>query len=304
MRYYDIPGTTLHVSAVGLGCMRVASKSWQEVDALVRAALDAGVTFFDHADIYGAGACESVFGEVLRHDPSLRDRMVLQTKTCIRIGTCYESSHDYIVKSVDEALGRLHTDHLDSLLIHRPDALMDPEEVAWAFSDLKHAGKVDWFGVSNMNPGQIRLIQKYTGEPIVFDQLQFSPAHAWMVDEGIHVNMDDEYACVRDGGVLDFCRLNDITVQCWSILADSKREQFLGNPAHARLDEVLRRLAEAHGVTPAAIVVAWILRHPAHMMPLAGTTSPEHLRELAQGADVELTHDEWYEVYLAEHPLP
>lgn len=304
MKYYDIKNTDLHVSAVGLGCMRIGKMSWQEVDTLVRSALDAGINFFDHADIYGAGACEKVFGEVLEHDPSLRDQMVLQSKTGIQIGVSYESSYDYIVKSTDHILKRLHTDHLDSLLIHRPDALMDPEEIAWAFSDLKREGKVRWFGVSNMNPGQIQLLQKYCSEPIVFNQLQFSPAHALMVDEDIHVNMDDEYAYVRDGGVLDFCRLNDITIQCWSIMADSHREQFLDNPKYAKLNEVLDRLATKYGVTKSAIVVAWILRSPAHMMPLAGTTNPEHVAQLTKGADIELTHDEWYEVYLAHRPLP
>ena len=306
MKYYDIPNSDLHVSAVGLGCMRIAEKSEAEVKNLITGSLDAGINFFDHADIYGGGKCEEIFGKVLAENPSLRDQMILQSKTCIKPGVSYESSEEYIVNSVNEILSRLHTDHLDVLLLHRPDALLDPEEVAKAFDNLKKAGKVRYFGVSNMNPGQIQLIEKYTKEPLLFNQLQFSPLHAYMIDRGIHVNMNDQWAYDRDGGVLDFCRLNDITIQCWSILGvDQYHPSYLDNPDYPKLNAVLQKLADKYSVSKNAIVVAWILRHPAGMQPIIGTTNPVHAAEMAKGADIHLTHDEWYEIYLAENkPLP
>lgn len=306
MKYYDIRNSDLHVSSVGLGCMRIADMSEQEVSSLIHAAMDVGINFFDHADIYGQGKCEEIFGEVLKDEPGLRDKIILQSKTGIKPGVSYESSKEYIKTSVDHILTRLHTDHLDVLLLHRPDALMDPVDVAEAFSELKQAGKVRYFGVSNMNPGQIRLLKKYGREPILFNQLQLSPLHTGMIDRGIFSNMDDPNAFDRDGGILDYCRLEDITIQCWSILSsDQYHSTYLNHPAYPRLNAVLDRLAKKYHVAPNAIVTAWILRHPAEMQPIIGTTSPVHAKEMAEGADIHLTHDEWYEIYLAEEkPLP
>ncbi|MGM9940746.1 MAG: aldo/keto reductase family oxidoreductase [Bulleidia sp.] len=306
MKTYQIQNTDLEVSRIALGCMRIAGKSEAEVDTLIKAALDEGINLFDHADIYGGGKSEQLFGAALRKDPSLRDRIVLQSKTCIRPGICYDASKDYIVSSTEKILERLHTDHLDILLLHRPDALMDMEEVAGAFETLKKSGKVRYFGVSNMNPYQIALLEKHTGEKMIINQLQFSLAHAGMIDEGIHVNMDDPYAVNRDGDILNYCRLNDILIQCWSILnVDFVKGLFLDHPEYPKLNAVLRKYAEKYNVSTSAVAAAWILRHPAHMQAIAGTTSVSHLRELCAADTIELGHDEWYELYLAENrPLP
>lgn len=306
MKKYHIQNTDLDVSRIALGCMRIAGKSEEQVSELVHCALDEGINLFDHADIYGGGKSEELFGSLLAKEPSLREKMVLQSKTCIRPGISYDASKDYIISSTESILDRLHTDHLDILLLHRPDALMDMEEVAEAFSALKQSGKVRYFGVSNMNPYQIALIEKYTGEKMIINQLQFSLAHAGMIDEGIHVNMDDPYAVNRDGDILNYCRLNDILIQCWSILnVDFVKGLFLDHPEYPKLNACLQKYADKYGVSKSAIATAWILRHPAHMQAIAGTTSPHHLKELCEADKVTLEHDEWYELYLAENkPLP
>ena len=306
MEKYHINHTDLDVSEIALGCMRIAFKDEDQVEKLVRTAMDEGINMFDHADIYGCGKSEELFGSVLARNPGLRDQMVLQSKTCIRPGICYDASCDYIVHSTEKILDRLHTDHLDILLLHRPDALMDMEEVAKAFHTLKKDGKVRYFGVSNMNPYQIELIEKHTGEKMIADQLQFSLAHAGMIDEGLHVNMDDSYAINRDGDILNYCRLNDILIQCWSILnVDFVKGLFLDHPEYPKLNAALQKYADKYGVSKSAVATAWILRHPAHMQAIAGTTDPVHLKELCQASAFTLEHDEWYELYLSENkPLP
>lgn len=306
MKNYHIPNTDLDVSAIALGCMRIGGSDENKVDTLVHTALDEGINLFDHADIYGGGKSEELFGSVLAKEPSLREKMVLQSKTCIKPGVCYDASYDHIISSTEAILNRLHTDHLDILLLHRPDALTDPEEVGRAFAELKKSGKARYFGVSNMNPYQIALLEKYTGEKMIINQLQFSLAHAGMIDAGLHVNMDDEYAVNRDGDILNYCRLNDILIQCWSILnVDFVKGLFLDHPEYPKLNAVLQKYAEKYNCSKSAIATAWILRHPAHMQAIAGTTSPEHLHELCEAANISLTREEWYELYLSENkPLP
>ena len=306
MKYIPVQNTDLSVSEIALGCMRIASKSESQVSDLIHTALDEGINLFDHADIYGGGRSEQLFGEVLKKEPSLREKMILQSKTCIKPGISYDASKDYILSSTDGILNRLHTDHLDILLLHRPDALMDLKEVAEAFAQLKKAGKVRYFGVSNMNPYQIALLEKHTGEKMIINQLQFSLAHAGMVDAGIHVNMDDAYALNKDGDILNYCRLNDILIQCWSILnVDFVKGLFLDHPEYPDLNAALQKYADLYGVSKSAIATAWILRHPAKMQAIAGTTDPAHLKQLCQASTITLKHDEWYELYLSENkPLP
>ena len=306
MKYIPVKNTDLNVSEIALGCMRIASKTNSQVSELIHTALDEGINLFDHADIYGRGRSEELFSEVLKKEPSLREKMILQSKTCIKPGISYDASRDYILSSVDGILKRLNTDYLDILLLHRPDALMDMEEVSEAFSQLKKAGKVRYFGVSNMNPYQIALLEKYTGEKMIINQLQFSLAHSGMLDAGIHVNMNDEYAANRDGDILNYCRLNDILIQCWSILnIDFVKGLFLDHPEYPKLNAALQKYADAYGVSKSAIATAWILRHPAKMQAIAGTTNPVHLKELTQATNIKLTHDEWYDLYLSENkPLP
>ena len=306
MLYYQLPHTDLTVSRIALGCMRIADKSVDDVEKLIYAALDEGINFFDHADIYGAGKSEAVFGEVLQRHPELREKMIIQTKCAIVPGKRYDFSKEHIIKSVKASPDRLHTDYVDILLLHRPDALCDPKEVAEAFDELYDAGLVKYFGVSNHTPLQIELLQKYTKHPIIINQLQLSIVHSVMIDSGLNMNMKEAWAQDKDGGVLDYCRLKDITIQPWSVVQASWAEgTFLDNPDYQKLNDVMQELADEYHVTKSAIAIAWLLRHPACMQPIVGTTSPVHLKESAQACDVQLTRQQWYDLYLAsEKPLP
>ena len=248
MEYYNLPQTNLKVSKVALGCMRIASKTPEEVENLVLESLKAGINFFDHADIYGGGKSEELFGKVLQKHPELRKEMIIQSKCGIRPGICFDFSKEYILASVDSILSRLQTDYLDILLLHRPDALMDPQEVSEAFDELYQAGKVRYFGVSNQNPGQIELLKKYCKQPIIINQLQFGPAHAQMIDSGIYANMDE--GIDHDGDILNYCRLNDITIQPWSTIRSSLSEDtFIDNPKYPKLNEQLDKLADKYNVS-------------------------------------------------------
>lgn len=306
MKYFQLPKTDLNVSRVALGCMRIANKSTDEVEELVKTALDLGINFFDHADIYGGGQSEQVFGEVLQRNPGLREKMIIQTKCAIVPGKRYDFSKEHILNSVDASLKRLQTDYVDILLLHRPDALCDPKEVAEAFDILYESGKVKYFGVSNHTPFQIQLLQKYTHHPIIINQLQLSIVHSVMIDSGLNMNMKEAWAQDKDGGVLDFCRLNDITIQPWSVVQASWAEgTFLNNPDYQKLNDVMQELADEYNVTKSAIAIAWLLRHPACMQPIVGTTSSAHLKESVAACDIELTRQQWYDLYLAgDKPLP
>ena len=287
MEYYSLPQTNLKVSKVALGCMRIASKTPEEVENLVLESLKAGINFFDHADIYGGGKSEELFGKVLQKHPELRKEMIIQSKCGIRPGICFDFSKEYILASVDSILSRLQTDYLDILLLHRPDALMDPQEVSEAFDELYQAGKV-----------------RYCKQPIIINQLQFGPAHAQMIDSGIYANMDE--GIDHDGDILNYCRLNDITIQPWSTIRSSLSEDtFIDNPKYPKLNEQLDKLADKYNVSKVAIVTAWILRHPAQMQPIAGTTSIKNMLDTIKGVEVKLTREEWYAIYTAEDkPLP
>lgn len=298
MRQIKMPAG--QIPALALGCMRLTARSLKENEALFETALEHGVTFLDHADIYGGGECESRCGQIFDLHPDWRDRFWVQSKCGIVSGKRYDFSKEHILEAVDGSLRRLKTDHLDFLLLHRPDALVEPEEVAEAFLQLNKAGKVRFFGVSNHNPMQIELLQRCLDHPLLFNQLQFGPAFTGMVDAGLHVNMTDQASVMRDGSVLDYCRLKEITVQAWSPLYYGFfGGLFLGDPAYQALTKKLEELAEKYGLTPTGAVVAWIARHPAHIQTVTGTTSPEHLRDLAAGCDVTLERQEWYDVYLA-----
>lgn len=306
MEYYTLPQTDLKVSKVALGCMRIASKSIEEVEALVCSALKAGITLFDHADIYGGGKSEEIFGKVLERNPGLRQKMIIQTKCAIVPGVRFDFSKEHILQSVEGSLQRLQTDYLDILLLHRPDALMDPKEVAEAFNTLHAQGKVKYFGVSNQTPYQIELLKKYCQQPIIINQLQFGPAHTGMIDSGIFANMMCQEGIDRDGGILDYCRLHDITIQAWStIRADLSSDTFIDNASYPKLNAVLDSLAKKYQVSKIAIVTAWILRHPANIQPIAGTTSIHNMLDTVKGVAIKLTRDEWYAIYTAEDkPLP
>lgn len=294
------------VPSVAVGCRRVCDVEEKEAEALLDTALELGCNFFDHADIYGQGACESRFAQAIHMSPSVREKIILQSKCGIVSGKMYDSSKEHILSSVDGILGRLQTEYLDVLLLHRPDALVEPEEVAEAFDILHRSGKVRFFGVSNHRSSQIRLLLKYVEQPLVADQLQFSVVNSFMVQIGMEANMGTDGAVDRDGGVLDFCRENEITIQTWSPFQYGFFSGvFLGNPKFRELDDAIGELAQKYGTTDTAVAAAWILRHPAKMQLVAGTTKPSRLKEICQAADLTLTREEWYRLYLAAgHMLP
>lgn len=293
-------GTTgLMVSEVSLGCMRIGNLDPADLDALVRTSLDAGIDFFDHADIYGAGRCEEVFAESLSRLGVDRKSLFLQSKCGIRKGF-FDFSKEHILTSVDAILGRLKTDYLDSLLLHRPDALIEPEEVAEAFEELMACGKVRHFGVSNFNPGQIELLQAHLPMKLHANQLQFSITNTGMIDRGLTVNMRHENSVDRDGGILDYCRLKQISVQAWSPFQHGFFDgTFIDHPKFPELNQAMDELAEKYRITKTGLAIAWIQRHPARIQSVLGTTKPSRVKEVAGACRVELTRPEWYALYQA-----
>ena len=300
MKYVDIKGTDMKASRLALGCMRIADKSYEQVEKLIKTALDLGINFFDHADIYGAGKSEKIFGEVLKNHPDWRKKMYIQSKCGIVPGVCYDLSAEHIIECVNQSLENLHTDYLDVLLLHRPDVLMDPYQVATAFDALHASGKVRYFGVSNMNPMQMRLLKKYCHQPIVINQMQFNVVNCGMVDVGLNVNMDNKESIDHDGNLLEYCYLHEITMQPWSILQASwEKGCFIDHPDYQPLNDKLEELGKKYNLTKAAMSLAWIIRHPSRMQPIAGTCNPEHLKELAKACDLKITREDWYALYMA-----
>lgn len=299
MKTINIPHSTLHVSAIALGCMRIAKLPTQEAATLLNTALDAGINFFDHADIYGGGKSEEKFAEALGMNPTVREKLLIQSKCGIRQGF-FDFSKEHILAAVDGSLQRLQTDYLDVLLLHRPDALVEPEEVAEAFTRLEESGKVRYFGVSNQNPMQIELLQKFVKQKLLFNQLQLSITNTGMIDAGLNVNMAIDASVNRDGSILDYCRLHEITIQPWSPFQYGFFEGvFLDNPKFPELNKAIDALAAEKGVTNTTIAIAWLLRHPAHMQPIIGTTNPGRVKESCQAANITLTRQEWYAIYRA-----
>ena len=302
MRYITLGQDDKELSEIVLGMMRIKDKSVKEVEELVETALSVGINAFDLADIYGRGRCEELLGLVLKNRPDLREKMWIQSKCGIRIEefTYFDFSKDYIIKSVDGILQRLKIDHLDSLLLHRPDALMESDQVAEAFDLLYKQGKVRDFGVSNQNPMMMELLKKEVKQPLSINQLQLSAAFTPGFEAGFHVNMEGNKAALRDGSVFEYCKLNDMVIQAWSVLQFGYfKGNFVGNEKFQALNQVLDRLAIKYGVTPSTIAISWILRYPAKMQAVVGTTNPKHLREVSQAANFSLTRKEWYEIYLA-----
>lgn len=304
MRTFTLPGTEITAPNVVLGLMRIQDKSDEEVRTLVRTARDAGITFLDHADVYGSPlhGCERRFAEAMKLSPSEREEFVIQSKAgIVPDGPYFDFSAEHILESVNGSLEALGTDYLDILLLHRPDALVEPEEVARAFDELSSSGKVRAFGVSNHTPGQIDLLRRYVTQPLVANQLQLSITHAPIIAQGVASNMQAlDQSISRDYGILDYCRLNDITVQAWSpFQAGFFDGPFLGSERYPELNAVVDRLAGEYGVPAEAIAVAWITRHPARMQVVLGTTTPSRVAAAALGSELPLTRPEWYELYRA-----
>ena len=302
MRYITLGQDDKELSEIVLGMMRIEDKSVIEVDELLETSLSVGINAFDLADIYCRGRCEELLGLVLKNRPDLREEMWSQSKCGIRIEefTYFDFSKDYIIKSVDGILQRLKIDHLDSLLLHRPDALMESDQVAEAFDLLYKQGKVRNFGVSNQNPMMMELLKKDVKQPLAVNQLQLSAAFTPGFESGFHVNMEDSQAAIRDGSIFEYCKLHDVVIQAWSVLQFGYfKGNFVGNEKFQALNQVLDRLAIKYGVTSSTIAISWILRYPAKMQAVVGTTNPKHLREVSQAANFSLTRKEWYEIYLA-----
>ena len=292
-------GGLLPVPAVAMGCMRLTNAK-ETPDKVIGTALELGIDFFDHADIYGGGRCEEIFGDWLAAHPSMRESITIQTKCGIRKG-CYDFSKRHILEAVDGSLKRLRTEYVDVLLLHRPDTLMEPEEVAAAFDELERSGKVRYFGVSNHNPMQIELLKTAVKQPIAANQLQFSLPECGLVTSGLNVNMKNDESVMHDGGALEYLRLKGITLQAWSPFQGGFfRGPFVGDrERYPALNDKLDELANQYGVSPTAVAAAWVLRHPANIQLISGSVSPERLPEIAAGADIDLTREDWYALYLA-----
>ncbi len=293
---------TLKTSALVMGCMRIDKLTVNELEKLIQTALDAGITCFDHADCYGGGACESLFGEVLARNPALRERMMIQSKCGILVGDLYyfDFSKKHIIEAVEGSLKRLNIDTLDLLMLHRPDALVEPQEVAEAFDILQSQGKVKNFGVSNQKPMQIELLKTAVKQPLLTNQLQFGVAHTGMVDSGFSVNTKFSESVDHDDSILEYSRVNNMTIQAWSPFQHGMIEGVIfNNPKYENLCNMLKTVGEEHNISPSAAAIAWILRHPANMQAIVGTTNIERIADFATAGDVVLTREQWYRLYHA-----
>ncbi|EIA8428783.1 aldo/keto reductase family oxidoreductase [Listeria monocytogenes] len=299
MKRITIGNSALTASEISLGCMRMADLSKEDANKVINTALENGIDFFDHADIYGGGKSEEVFADAIDMNATIREKMILQSKCGIRQGF-FDFSKEHIIASVEGSLKRLKTDYLDTLLLHRPDTLFEPEEVAAAFTELEKSGKVRHFGVSNQNPGQIELLKKYVDQELIANQLQFSIMHTGMIDTGFNVNMTIDPSLDRDGGILEYSRLNNMTIQAWSPFQYGFFEGvFLDNDKFPELNKVIDKIAADKGVTNSAIAVGWIQRHPASFQTVVGTMNPGRIADIAKASDVTLSREEWYEIYRA-----
>ena len=299
MKKISLRNGALEVPEIGLGCMRITGLgSAKAVRELIDTAMDLGINFFDHADIYANGEAERIFGEAV--DPALRKRMIIQTKCGIRPGVCYDFSKKHILESADASLKRLRTDYIDIFLLHRPDTLMEPEEVAEAFEILERQGKVRCFGVSKQNSSQIELLNHFCNNKVIVNQLQLSIAHCDCIDSGLNVNVHNDAGVDRDGGILEYCRLKGITIQAWSPFQYGMFEGvFIDSDKFPELNRLIGELSEKYQVSKNAIATAWILRHSARIQTIVGSTNRRRVAEISRASGVTLTREEWYALYMA-----
>lgn len=299
MRYVDIGKIGFKGSEIILGCMRIDKIPYKEAEKVVMVSLEKGINFFDHADIYGKGASEEIFGKILKNGNIRREEIIIQTKCGIRNGF-FDFSKEHIIDSLNQSLKRLNVEYVDAFLLHRPDTLVEPEEVSEAFNILYKEGKVKYFGVSNHTPGQIELLQKYVDQRLIINQLQFSIMHTGMIDHGINMNMKNDSSLNRDSGILEYSRLKDMTVQAWSPFQYGFFEGvFIGNDKFPELNNTINKLSEKYNVTPNAVAVAWILKHPAKMQVVIGTMNKERISDISRASSIALSREEWYEIYRA-----
>ena len=302
MKTINVVNGPQNASRIILGCMRMPALTVEEAAGMIRTAAEEGINFFDHATCYGNGEAETRFGDAFPQTGLKREEVYIQSKCGLYFDrTEFSWQKEDIIASAEAILGRLKTDYLDALLLHRPDLLFDPEEVAEAFDTLAASGKVRHFGVSNVTPGQLELLRKYVKQPLVFNQLQFSLEQSQLIDGGLYLNnKTTDMSIDRDNGILDYCRLHDITIQAWSPLQFGMfKGCFVDHPDFPELNKALAEVGEKYGVSKTAVAIAWILRHPAKMQAIAGTMHPAHLKDICEAAKVEMTHQEWYKLYLA-----
>ena len=307
MKDMKFTGFSQRMPKIAVGCMRFSEASVSDMSRFIHAALEEGCFFFDHADIYGGGKCEELFGKALAEDSSIkREDIIIQSKCGVRLGIDFDLSKEHILRSVDGSLKRLGVEYLDTLLLHRPDALFEPEEIAEALDVLKSNGKVRAFGVSNFKPLQIELLKKYVTQPLIINQIQFSIPASSAIAASMEMNLPTDGAVDRDGNVIDYCRLNDIVIQAWSPFQTPDRSGlFFTDPRYEELNKTVKEMAEKYGVSDTTIAAAWIFRHPANIQLVSGTTKTERFKELVAAADVELSREDWYKLYLsAGHILP
>lgn len=299
MKLLQIGTSNIMASQLALGCMRMAGLSKERAKEVIETSLESGINFFDHADIYGDGESEVIFSKAIKEIDVKREDIFIQSKCGIR-KSFYDFSKEHIIQSVEGSLTRLGTDYLDVLALHRPDALMEPEEVSEAFYQLKKAGKVRYFGVSNFAPTTVELLQQSLSDKLIVNQLQFGLQHAGMVTSQMNVNMENELGINRDGAVLDHMRLKQMTVQAWSPYQFGYFDGvFIDHPDFKELNECLNKLANSYSVTSTGIATAWINRHPANIQTIIGSMNPSRIRDITQASDIRLTREEWYELYQA-----
>lgn len=302
MQTINITNGPDNASRLILGCMRMPALSIEDAAKMIQTAYDLGINFIDHATCYGDGEAEKRFGDAIALTGVKREDLIIQSKCGLRFDKqIFDWRKSNIIESVDGILKRLKMEYLDILLLHRPDLLYDPEQVAEAFDELEASGKVRHFGVSNTMPMQIELLKKYVKQPLKINQLQLSLEQSQLIDQDLYMNnKTTDMSVMRDGGALDYCRLNDITIQAWSPLQHGMfKGVFIDNPDFPEMNKVLGELADKYSVTKSAIAIAWILRHPAKMQVISGTMNPVHLTEMAEACKISLTHEEWYRLYLS-----
>lgn len=301
MKYINVLYGPQNASSVILGCMRMPALTTDEAAHIIETACEQGINFFDNATCYGEnGEAETRFGDAFAKTSVKRDEVFIQSK-CGILNDEFNWTKENIISSVDDSLRRMKLDYLDALLLHRPDLIYEPEQIADAFDELEKRGKVRFFGVSNVPSMMLELLKKYVNQPLVFNQLQFSLEQSQLLDQALYVNnLTTERSVDRDGGILDYCRLNDITIQAWSPLQYGFfRGCFVDSPEFPELNRVLGELGEKYGVSKTAVAIAWILRHPARMQAIAGTMNQSHLKDICEASKVDLTHKEWYRLYLS-----
>ena len=299
MKLIDVGKIGLNGSEIVLGCMRINKVSYKEAEKAVMTSLEKNINFFDHADIYGKGDSEKIFGKILENNNIKRDNIIIQTKCGIRNGF-FDFSKEHIINSVNKSLESLKIDYVDTLLLHRPDTLFEPEEVAEAFNKLYNDGKVKYFGVSNQTPIQIDLLQKYLNHKLIINQLQFGIMHTGMINHSLNMNMKNDSSINRDSCILEYSRLKDMTIQAWSPFQYGFFEGvFIDNEKFKSLNDVIDKFSEKYNVTPNAIATAWILRHPAKMQVIIGTMNSKRISDISKASNIILSREDWYEIYRA-----